>query len=439
MKIFFSITILFSLMSVSPVMGQTNPRLSLTDCITIAVANNPTLKRSELDLSRNELYYKQTKYNRLPSLNGNVSHDYNQGRSVNSTTNQFIESSYFSGSQSLNLSVPLFKGLQLLHDTRKRARAQEAGKLEFENAINELKLDVIEAYVLVLTAQDMLTQTEGQLAVTAENLKRATVLHREGAINPGDFYDLQGQFQSEQNTVENTKQALYLQEVRLASLLAIAVEELPKLEPLNLSVSLAPISGADLYKGALTHLPSIKALDWRMKEAQEDIKLAKSGYFPSLSLNAGIQSRFSSVDPAGYNYWQQLKNYPSKGVSLNLRVPIFNQMTVRTQVRLAKLNLEEVEWTKKAQENKLREETSKNVFNLGALQKNVYNLKEQEQSYQEAFRIAQVHFDAGNSNSVLFLTVKNKLDASKNQLLIKQYEWLLQKYINDYYAGTLDL
>ncbi|HCU44083.1 MAG TPA: TolC family protein, partial [Sphingobacterium sp.] len=55
------------------------------------------------------------------------------------------------------------------------------------------------------------------------------------------------------------------------------------------------------------------------------------------------------------------------------------------------------------------------------------------------FRIAQVHFEAGNSNSVLFLTAKNKLDSSQIQLLVKQYEWLLQKYINDYYAGALNL
>jgi outer membrane protein len=40
---------------------------------------------------------------------------------------------------------------------------------------------------------------------------------------------------------------------------------------------------------------------------------------------------------------------------------------------------------------------------------------------------------------VIFLTAKNKFDNSQIQLVVKQYEWLLQKYINDYYAGSLNL
>lgn len=114
-------------------------------------------------------------------------------------------------------------------------------------------------------------------------------------------------------------------------------------------------------------------------------------------------------------------------------------MQVRTQVKLAKLDLDEAQWERKIQENKLREETAKAVFGMKTLRDNVNTLRQQEQSFQEAFRIAQVHFDAGNSNSVLFLTAKNKLDNTRNELLIKQYEWIMQKYINDYYTGTLDL
>lgn len=419
--------------------GQPVTRLSLAECVALAIKNNPSLKRSELEMSRNEVNYRQAQYNRLPSLNGSVSHSFNQGRSINSLTNQFVDNNYFSGNQSLSLSVPIFNGFQILHDVRRKASAREAGKYEFEGAINELKLDIIEAYVMVLTAQDMLLQAEGQLGVTLENLRRASVMQGEGAINPGDYYDLKGQAASEQNVVENTKQALYTNEVRLAALMYIPREELPALAPLTMPSDGNALSGEGLYQAALLALPDFKALDWRLKEAERSVKVAQSGFYPSLSFDAGIQSRFASVDERGYNYWQQFKNYPSKGFSLTLRVPIFNQMMVRSQVKMAKINLQEAQWNQKIQENMVREETAKTVFNLAALKNNVKNLQEQQLSYQEAFRIAQVHFDAGNSNSVLFLTAKNKLDGTKNQLLIKQYEWLLQKYINDYYSGLLDL
>ncbi|MFD2596379.1 TolC family protein [Sphingobacterium griseoflavum] len=434
-----SLLILVCCGNLTAIMGQTSQRLSLADCIALAIKNNPMLQRSELELSRNEVNYKQSKYNRLPAIAGNVGHSYNEGRSINTTTNQFVDNNYYSGSQSLSLSAPIFRGFEILHDIRRKASARQAGKFEFESAINELKLDVIEAYILVLTSRDMLQQAEGQLAVTQENLRRATVMQGEGAINPGDYHDLKGQAYAEQNTLENTKRDLYNNEARLAALLYLPVAELPSLHPLAMPSSVASSSETELYEEALQVLPNFKALDWRIREAEQAIKVAKSAYYPTLSLDAGIRSIYSSVDVLGYNYWQQLVNYPSKAISLSLSVPIFSRMAVRSQVKLAKLNLEEAKWNRKIQENDIREETAKTVFSMLTLKKNVQNLQEQELSYQEAFRIAQVHFDAGNSNSVLFLTAKNKLDNTRNELLIRQYQWLLQKYFNDYYAGLLEL
>src|SRR5690606_41279894 len=109
-----------------------------------------------------------------------------------------------------------------------------------------------------------------------------------------------------------------------------------------------------------------------------------SDYYPSLSLSASIQSRFSSIDESGFNYWQQFRNYPAKGISLSLRIPIFSKMRVRTQVKLAKLDLDEVKWEREIQENALREQTAKAVFSMKTLRENVNNLREQAQSYQEA-------------------------------------------------------
>lgn len=435
MKSIVGIIVLFTVCFTS-VKGQMGS-LSLTDCIDLALKRNPRLQQSELNLSKNEISLKQAKNNRLPSLDAELGHGYNEGRSVNPTTNQFVEQNYFSGNQSLNLNVPIFNGFQILHTVRMRANAKEAGKLEFDHAINELKLDVLEAYVQVLTAKDILVQTEGQMKVTVENVNRTAVLHKEGAVNPGDYHDLQGQLRADQNSVQESKQLLNSSRLRLASLLNIPLDSISDIEPLGLSLDAPVRSGEDLYASALRSLPQYKAFDWRIKEAENGIKVERSAYFPSLTFSGGLWSRFSSLNES--NYWEQMNNYLSKGFSLGLSVPIFNKFRTRNQVKLAQLSLREAILNKEIAKNALREETAKTVFNLETLQVSVVNLREQEKSYAESFRIAQVHFDAGNSNSVVFLTAKNKMDNTKMQLLIKQYEMILQKYINDYYAGTINL
>src|SRR5690606_39770924 len=64
------ILFIISYSSAISVMGQTSARLSLTECVRLAVEHNPTLKQTELNLYRNEVNYKQAHYNRLPSLEG---------------------------------------------------------------------------------------------------------------------------------------------------------------------------------------------------------------------------------------------------------------------------------------------------------------------------------------------------------------------------------
>src|SRR5690606_26784713 len=98
---------------------------------------------------------------------------------------------------------------RMLHDIRMKGQAREAGRLEYEGQVNEFKLDVIEAYIQVLTAADVLEQSESQLEVMQEQLRRAEVMQEEGAFAPGDYYDIRGQLKNDENTVESNKQNLY--------------------------------------------------------------------------------------------------------------------------------------------------------------------------------------------------------------------------------------
>ncbi|MBV2226959.1 MULTISPECIES: TolC family protein [unclassified Sphingobacterium] len=435
MKRNYLYVIIFVCCLVSTAKGQSSS-LSLADCIQQAIQNNPTLKRNELVIDRADLQYKQAKYDRLPSLNANIGHDISQGRSIDPTTNQYIDQNNSSGRQSLSLNVPIFNGFYIIHNIRMRSNALDAGKLEYEGFVNELKLDVIEAYVKVLTAQDMLIQTEGQLAVTKEQLNRNEILNREGATNPGDLFDIKGQYSSDLNTVELTKQTLNNARVELAGLMNVDVNTLGTLEEIDIPTEIQAKSSEELFQQSLNILPQYKALDWRIKEMEEGIKVAKSNYWPSLSLSGGMSSNYSKEGGAIFN---QIKNNLSKGVGLTLSIPIFNQFKNRTQVRLAQVSLDDANFSRDIMRNDLRMKTAQAVFDLNITQKNVLNLRDQEVSYAESFRIATVHFEAGNSNSVIYLTAKNKLDATRSQLIIRQYEWLMQKYVNDYYAGSLNL
>lgn len=437
LKLFYFYNILLIIIAGGGKAFSQDSIIDLRTCIVMALKNNPQLKQNQLSVRRSEIDYKQAWQNQLPTLNGDLSHGLNQGRNIDPTTNQFIEENSTTGNQGLGAGVNLFNGFRILHDIRMKSNAKEAGKLEFEGKANELRLDVIETYIQVLTAKDMLSQSQRQLTVTKEQLRRAEVMFKEGAYAPGDYYDIKGQYKMDENNVQANIQFLYGNRLRLANLLNISEPELGQLKALPMPATDPALGWEQLYIQAQTLLPEYQALDWRIKEAQQNIKVAKSYYYPSLSLGAGLNSRYSSN--GDFSYWQQSKNNLGKSIFVTLSIPIFNQFQVRNQINRAKIGFEENRLQKDIALNNLRESTAKAVFDLKATLESVQNLKEQEQSYAESFRIAQVQFDEGASNSVLYLTAKNKFDAAKNQLLLKRYAYLLQKYINDYYAGNLDL
>lgn len=407
---------------------------SLEQCIKMALKNNPAIHRAELQYELQNIDKRQAWQNALPSVNGNIGHSWSQGKNIDPTTNQFIEQTISSGNASLGAGMYLFNGFKIFYDIRKQAAAHKAESLNYEAQKETLILDVIEAYITVLTAKDLLEQAENQLLLTQEQFEQAETLFEEGNIDPGDYHDLKGAFSENKNVVSTSEQHLFHSRIRLAGLLHLSVEKLPELKPLTvMETSISTTS--ELFETGKQR-PFYALWDWHIKEAKQNIRMAQSSYYPSLSLNAGMSTRYSNSSDV--KFWDQNENNLGKYLSLNLNIPIFNGFTVRNTVKKAKLNFMDVEWQKEIVENNLREATSKAVFDLTMTEKNYQNLVEQETNYQESYRVAQTKFDLGASNSVMLLTAKNKWENSKNQMVIKHYEWILQTYLNAYYLGKLE-
>src|SRR5690606_30460919 len=91
--------------------------------------------------------------------------------------------------------------------------------------------------IQVLTATDVLAQSENQLEVTREQLRRAEVMQEEGAFAPGDYYDIRGQMKNDENTVESNKQSLYAARLRLAKMMQVDEQELGSLAPLEVRLA----------------------------------------------------------------------------------------------------------------------------------------------------------------------------------------------------------
>ncbi|WP_257657289.1 TolC family protein [Parapedobacter lycopersici] len=411
--------------------------LSLEQCIALALQQNINAQQSRLLIEQAEIDRRQAWQNQLPSLNATLGHSLSQGRRIDPTTNQYIERRFTAGNQNISSSLTLFDGLGTLRNIRQQAIALQATEMENNNVQDQVKLDVMLAYVQLLTAQDMLKQAELNAAVTEQKLNQATIQHEKGAINPGDYYDLKGQYMADQTAVNDLLISCNNSRVALANLLNLPPGSAVEIRPLGeeLLADPQPADNVQLYDYAVNTLPAIRAAALRAKEASVALKVARSVYFPSLKVGAGFESNYSGNE--NLSYGRQMQNNLGRYLQFTLSIPLLNGLTTRNNVARAKLAVSNAEYLEENQRNALRQQTDRAIFDLALAKDSYNNLVEESASFSASYRIAEIRFEAGDIDSVPFLIAKNKMDTTNARLLISKYEWIMRQLMIDYYSGNL--
>jgi outer membrane protein len=477
MRYLYLIALLMVMLPGSTVYGQAaaDSVYTLQQCIDIAITNNLTVKRSELDMERGRVYWQQQRANLLPTMNGTVNHGISTGRSLDPFSNTYLNQQITSADYSLNANLILFNGLTIQNSIRQTALAYQAGKMDFLQAKNDISLNVITTYLQTISNTDLLTQANNQADVSRQQMQRLQVLHSNGAVKPSEFYDVKGQYATDQLNVISARNAVEASKLNLLQIMNV---------PYNRSIVLQRLSASEVpgkysttpeqvFTVALQDLPYIKAAALRRQSAEKSVSVAKGSLYPTLALYGGIATRYSSaaqhatlVDsfevntggyvktPAGnqpvyalnrsYNnekvsYSDQFRNNYNTQVNLGLQIPILNGFLSRNKVALAKINLQEARYVEESTRIQLKQNIEQAYLNMTAAYDRYQILQEQVDAFRESFRTAEIRFNAGVLNSVDYIVAKNNLDRANNNLINARYDYFIRTKILDYYQGRLSL
>ena len=469
------ILILFLLLTCIRVKAQQqNNVLSLQQCVDIAIKNNLQVKQNGLSISTDSISYLQAKENMLPSINGLAERTLNQGRGINPITNTYVDQSLTSDQYGLTANLNLFNGLAYQNAVKQTRLAYQAGKMDFQSAKDQVTLNVITTYLLVLDNEEQLDQTKSQLAVANEQVERSKILESQGANKAAsDLYDLKGSEAGSQVAVVNAQNNVVSSLVTLFQLMNI---------PYNKDVTLQALNAEDLagdyginpdqvYQTALQQLASVKAVTLRRLSAEKGVKQAKGYLFPSLALSGGVNTYYSSAgqkavfvdstsvptgayinSPSGkqqvystganysyqnINYVSQLRNNYGTYVGLTLNIPIFNNRVKKNAVALAKITLLNNEYIEDNTKIQLQQSVEQAFYNMTAAYNKYQALKDQVAAYSESFRISKIRYDSGVLTSVDYIIAKNNMDAANLNLISARYDYFIYSKILDYYQGKL--
>lgn len=411
--------------------------LTLQQCIDSALQRNIVVRQSGLSQEAARVNLSQARMNTLPYVNADINHNLYNGRSIDPVSNSYVTQTLTSADYAVNSGLVLFNGGSLRNAIRQNEATVEATRQELQNERDNLVLNVILAYLQVLSNEDVVASVEKQIGVSQQQVKRLEVLDKQGAIRPSELSDLKGQLMSDQVQLVTARNTLASARLALAQLVNIPYGSSLQVEriPVTATAEAPPVADAVL-RNAMEQLPFIKAAEWRRRSFDYALRTARSGLAPTLSLGGGVYTRYSSTtrDASGkIPYDNQLGNNISTSVGVGLSIPIFNRLLQRNRIRLAEIQLRNSALVEEGARLQLRQQVETALLQYGNAQERYRIVSEQVAAYTESFRAAEVRYNAGVGTSIDYLLAKDRLDRAELNLISARYETVLRKKILDYY------
>lgn len=437
----------FGLLGILQLQAQTNipsGPLDLETCVAVAIENNLTLKRTELNQQITEATLLESQGRRLPSLTAGASSGYRWGRSINPVTNLFETRRIGNINLFGNTGAPIFQGMRINNSVAQAKTNLESGMYTLEATRNDITLNVINLFIDVVFNREQVKIAENQLKTTTEQLGRTKKLVEAGSLPLSDQLDLQSQNATNELNLINAKNGLRAAKLSLAQAMQIPfTESFDVIEP-EYEVSQAAMTGetpAAIFEIAVQLMPQIKAASADVKSAEYGVKIAKGAFYPTL--DAGISAFSNYVDQAFVPgsteiipFPTQVENNFSQSGTLNLSIPIFTRFSNKANLQRARVQQQLAEVSELEAKNKLRQDIETAYNSAFSAEQSYQASLIRVKSLEETFRIAQQRFDLGAINSVDFQVAQNNLFNAQADLLNAKYTYIFRIKVLDFYLGN---
>ncbi|HXU28724.1 MAG TPA: TolC family protein [Bacteroidia bacterium] len=451
--------------------GQAQKEWTFKECVEQALKNNISLNQADLSNQQNLINVKQAKANLIPTLNLSDGQGLNFGRTVDPFTNQFVNQNINTNNIAATTSVTIFSGMQNINTVRQSKLNYDAGNLDVAKMKNDIALNVAVAYLQVLFAYEQFEIAKKQLESTQEQLHKTELFLKVGKMTETNLLQIQSQLSSDKLTVTNAENQLSISKLTLMQLMEIPInKEFEIQKPSNEVLATVYPNIEEIYGTALENQPQVKSSQIKTMSSLVGYQVAKGGLMPKLFLAGSLKSGYSSarklttysqvIQQQNIGYLQSNPSeavvgfipttvpvnadYPAgkqfvdnfgQSISINLTVPIFNNLSVKSNMDKAKLNIENAKFNENAVKNQLRKAVEQAYIDVVSANKKYIASQEQVESEERTYFTLQKQFDVGLANAIDYVIEKNNYAKAILGLVQAKYDYIFKMKVLDFYQG----
>lgn len=403
--------------------------MNLNECIEYAKEHNINVKKAKLNYEESQINTLESKASLYPNLSFSSGQNFSYYSTAQSPT---MDKGAYNGNYGLNSSMTLYNGGRLLKGIEQSKLQQEINKLNITNAEYSITVSIIQNYIQILYANESVKNQEAILNLSKKQLERSNTLLKAGSISKADLAQLESQKYAYDYQLIQAKNSLQKYKLDLKQLLELK-DDIDILTPsIDDSEVVATIQSLeDVYNNSYNYFISILNGKKNIELASLSKEIAKTGYYPSLSLNAGISTGHNSqVD---MNIVKQLKTGLYENIGLNLSVPIYSRRQNKSSIQRADISIKQSELDF-AQAEKNAWKIIETLY-LDALnnQNSFITAKAKVSSQEISYQLVEEKFNLGLKNTIEILSEQNNLLLAKQEMLQAKYQTMMSKQLMNFY------
>ena len=410
---------------------------TLDECINYAMENNLTLKLSKLKQRSAQEDVMQSKAALFPTLSANT----NQGVGYSPFDNTAADKAYYNGSYVVNAQWTVWNGGQNTNTIKQNKLTEEQAGLSTDVTANSLQEQITKLYVQILYMSEAIEVNRQSLETSKKNEERGQQMVEVGKMSKADLAQLSAQrASSEYSIVESeTQLAKYKLQLKQALDLDAGTVFDVAIPSTSDQQALAEIpSLVSVFDAAMAQRPEIKNAMLGIESSNLQMKIAKAGALPTVTVNGGLGTSTNSMSSLAWG--TQMKNNFDLTASVAINVPIFDARRTKTSVNKARIAQEQAQLNFEDEERALYctiEELWLDAINN---QQKFRSALATVESEQESYNLLSEQFNLGLKNIVELLTGKDKLlTAQQNKLQSKYTTILSQQLLKFYQNGTIKI
>ena len=417
---------------------------TLRDCIDYAMQNNITLKQSQLNKQTTTETRKQSQAALFPSLSGSTNQSLgykpwlNTSISTvnNGTVNTSVHKTYYNGTYGLNASWTVWNGNQNHNQVKANKLSEQQAELTVEQTANTIQEKIAQLYVQILYQTEAIDVCRQSLETSQRNEERGRELVEVGKMSKADLAQLSAQRATAEYDLVQAESTLANYKLQLKQQLEITGDQSFDIDvtAANDQQALTTIPAmTDVYEQALLLRPEIKYTELALKASEVQLKIAKAGHLPTVSLTGGLGTSTSSNNSKEWG--QQIQTNFDASAGIGVSIPIFDQRKAKTAVNKANIQRELALLDQQDKQKKLYATIEGFWLDAQTNQQKFRAASATVESEQQSYDLLQEQFNLGLKNIVELMTGKTSLLKAQQNKLQSKYLTILNQQLLRFYQG----